>query len=45
MAAPCKVYYPQPNRKDKKPYKELTANTEDELKALLRIGWSTEKPK
>jgi len=41
MAAPCKVYYVRPNGT----VKVLTANTEDELKALLRIGWSTEKPK
>lgn len=38
--APCRVYYPRKN----KPPKELTANSAKELAALLRIGWSTEKP-
>ena len=41
MPAPCKVYYPR----DGKPAKVLTANTEKELADLLRIGWTTEKPK
>ena len=38
--APCKVYYQRPNGT----VKELTANTQAELDALLRIGWKTEKP-
>jgi len=41
MAAPCKVYYLRPNGT----VKELTANTQTELENLIRIGWSTEKPK
>ena len=45
MPVPCKVYYPQEGRRDGKPYKELVARTQDELDALLRIGWTTEKPK
>lgn len=32
---PCKVYYPRPDGTNK----VLTANTEAELEALLRIGW------
>ena len=43
MTVPCKVYYPQ-QRRDGKTYKELTARTQEELEALLRIGWKTEKP-
>ena len=27
------------------PYKELTANTADELAGLLHIGWTLEPPK
>ena len=38
---PCKVYF---LRKDGT-YKVLTANTQKELEALLRIGWTTEEPK
>lgn len=38
---PCKVYYP---RKDGT-VKVLTANTQAELDALLRIGWTLEEPK
>jgi len=41
VKAPCKVYFVRPNGS----LKELTANTQTELEALLRIGWSTEKPK
>ena len=41
MTAPCKVYFPR----DKGPDKVLTANTEDELAALLRIGWKSEPSK
>ena len=37
---PCKVYYP---RKDKEP-KILTANSQNELESLLRIGWKTDDP-
>jgi hypothetical protein len=37
---PCKVYYPRANGEPK----ELTASTQAELDALLRIGWKTEKP-
>ncbi len=39
-SAPCKVYYLRPNGT----VKELAANTQAELDALLRIGWKTEKP-
>jgi len=42
MAVPCKVYYP---REGRKPPKELIARTQAELDGLLRIGWTTEKPK
>lgn len=38
---PRKVYYPR----EGKPAKVLTANTQAELDALLRIGWKTEEPK
>lgn len=38
---PCKVYY---KRKDGTT-KVLTANTEEELVSLLRIGWKTEEAK
>ena len=38
---PCKVYF---KRKDGT-CKVLTANTQAELEALLRIGWTTEEPK
>ena len=38
--APCKVYYPRPS----KPAKVLTANSDKELAALLRIGWSINNP-
>ena len=41
MAALCKVYYLRPNGT----VKELTANTQAELEALIRIGWTVEKPK
>jgi hypothetical protein len=37
---PRKVYYPRAQGEPK----ELTANTQAELDALLRIGWKTEKP-
>jgi len=37
MKTPCKVYYPRPGKGQ--PPKVLTANTPEELKALLRIGW------
>ena len=40
MTVPCKVYFKRPNGT----VKELTANTQAELDALTRIGWSTEKP-
>jgi hypothetical protein len=40
--APCKVYHP---RKNGGPDKELTANTAEELEALLRIGWKLEASK
>jgi len=36
---PKKVYYPR----EGKP-KVLTANTPQELEALLRIGWTTDDP-
>lgn len=35
MKVPCKVYY---TRKDGSK-KVLTANTEEELESLIRIGW------
>ena len=41
-----KIYYPSDPkdswRSDFKPFKELTANTPEELEALLRIGWKLE---
>jgi hypothetical protein len=40
VKAPCKVYY---ERKDGSK-KVITANTELELKSLLRIGWKLEEP-
>lgn len=42
MKIPCKVYYP---RGDNRPDKVLTANSEDELDSLLRIGWKIEESK
>lgn len=39
--APCKVFY---KRKDGTA-KVLTANTEEEIASLLRIGWKTEETK
>jgi hypothetical protein len=39
---PCKVYHP---RKNGGADKVLTANTEAELEALLRIGWKVEESK
>ena len=41
MGISRKVYYPRPGKTPK----VLTANSEKELAALLRIGWSTEVPK
>lgn len=35
MTFPCKVYYPRPGNTPK----VLTARTQQELEALLRIGW------
>jgi hypothetical protein len=40
MSTPCKVYYARPGKDPK----VLTARTAEELAALLRIGWKTEKP-
>jgi hypothetical protein len=37
---PCKVYYPREGL----PTKVLTARTEAELQALLRLGWKVEEP-
>ena len=40
-----KVYYPDPRdawKTDHKPFKELVANTPEELEGLLRIGWKLE---
>lgn len=42
VKAPCKVYHP---RKNAEPDKVLTADTEEELAALLRIGWKLEESK
>ena len=41
-----KVYYPRDQkdawRTDFQPFKELVANTPEELEGLLRIGWRLE---
>lgn len=51
---PVQVYYPRDpkdlrtlasRKAGSKPYKSLTARTQDELAALLRIGWTLEPPK
>jgi hypothetical protein len=39
---PCKVYHPHKNGGDDK---VLTANTQEELEALLRIGWKLKESK
>lgn len=41
MSVPCKVYYPRKNGPDK----VITATTDAELSALLRIGWELEGSK
>lgn len=43
MKTPCKVYFMRPGKG--KTAKMLTARTQDELTALLRIGWTIEEPK
>ena len=40
MGISRKVYYPRPGKTPK----VLTANSEKELAALLRIGWSIKNP-
>lgn len=39
ILAPCKVYFPRKNGTDK----VITASTDAELEALLRIGWKLEE--